>query len=211
MKSIQELSQIIFPTRCFGCNSIGISICSQCRSEWHPHYYQTHVGGINVHSAVLYSPTSSKIILSAKENGIKGADALIISAIIHVLNQGNFSWHNIRLVPVPSSTNNRRRRGRDFIQSICKEVSQQTQIPLSSILTIVKKVEDQSGLTAKDRVSNMNGAFGVKSHSHPVGDLLLIDDVVTTGATVTEAVRSLRAGGFHVIGSVTACVTQPLR
>jgi ComF family protein len=211
MGVIQELSHILFPTRCFGCSAIGISICSQCRKEWHPHYYQTHVSGLKVHSAILYSKTASKIILTAKENGIKGADNLIIDAITHVIKQGNFDKHNVRLVPIPSSSRNSRRRGRNFLEDICKKVSQQTHIPFTSLLTIVKRVEDQSGLSAKDRALNMKGAFGIKPGMHPLGDLLLIDDIVTTGATVTEASRALHAGGFNLLGSVTACVTQPLR
>lgn len=211
MGVIQELSHILFPTRCFGCSAIGISICSQCRKEWHPHYYQTHVYGLKVHSAVLYSKTASKIILTAKENGIKGADNLIIDAITHVIKQSNFDKHNLRLVPIPSSLSNSRRRGRNFVEEICKEVSRKCHIPFSPLLTIVKRVEDQSGLSAKARALNMKGAFGIKPGMHPLGDLLLIDDIVTTGATVTEASRALHAGGFNLLGSVTACVTQPLR
>ena len=41
--------------------------------------------------------------------------------------------------------------------------------------------------------------------------VILVDDVVTTGATLREAARALSGEGFHVIGSVTACVAQPLR
>ena len=211
MKVIHELTQLLFPTRCYGCNAIGLSICSTCRREWHPHYYLTHLNKIKVHSAILYSPTASKIILAAKENGLVGADRLIIDAIVHVIKRGDFTASNARLVPIPSAQGNRRRRGRDFIQEICEEISQQTQIPVLPLLTIVRKVSDQSGLSAKDRASNMHGAFGLKPGMFPRGDLLLIDDVVTTGASVSEATRALQSGGLRVLGSVTACVTQPLR
>jgi len=149
--------------------------------------------------------------MAAKENGLSGAYQLIIDAIVHVLSRANFDRHNVRLVPIPSSATNCRRRGRNFVYEICKEISQQTQIPLSPALTIVRKVRDQSGLTAKARSRNMEGAFGVKAGIYPRGDLILIDDVVTTGATVTEASRALRYRGFTLLGSVTACVAQPLR
>jgi predicted amidophosphoribosyltransferase len=46
------------------------------------------------------------------------------------------------------------------------------------------------------------------------GDVIVIDDVVTTGVTLQEAARALNSQGFHAFGSVcavTACVTQPLR
>jgi len=208
---ITELSQLLFPTRCYGCNAIGISICSNCRREWHPHYYLTHIGELRVNSAVLYSPTASKIILAAKEHGLKGADELIIEAIVHVLSRANFDKYNVRLVPIPSSTINRRRRGRSFIPDICNEISVRTSIPIIPALTILRKVKDQSTLSAAARAKNMHGAFGIAENIYPRGDLILIDDVVTTGATVSEAARALNSHGFAVLGSVTACVAQPLR
>ncbi len=211
MKALSELGQLLFPTRCFGCNLIGLAICSTCRVEWHPHFYTTHVGQMQVHSAIKYSPTASKIILAAKEKGFRGADKLVVDAIVHVLNRADFDKFNVRLVPIPSSSTNRRRRGRSFIIDLCNQISEQTQIPTTAALQIVRKVKDQSGLSAKARSSNMRGAFGITPHIYPRGDLILIDDVVTTGATLVEAARALDSHGFHVLGSVTACVTQPLR
>jgi predicted amidophosphoribosyltransferase len=149
--------------------------------------------------------------LAAKERGLKGADELIIEAIVHVLNRANFDKYNVRLVPIPSSAINRRRRGRSFIPDICNEISLRTSIPVIPALTILRKVKDQSGLSAKARANNMLGAFGIAANIYPRGDLILIDDVVTTGATVSEATRALSSHGFSVLGSVTACVAQPLR
>ena len=211
MRSNDGFSQLLFPTRCFGCNTLGLSICSSCRQEWHPHYYLTHVSGMNIHSAIVYSSTASKIILSAKENGLRAADELISNAIIHVLKRADFSHRSIRLIPIPSSLSARRRRGRSFIVDIAKEVSLATGYPSVDALELVRKVQDQTGLHARARAINMNGAFAIKSGAYPRGDLILIDDVVTTGATLSEAARALSARGFHVLGSVTACVAQPLR
>lgn len=211
MRKLEEVSQLLFPTRCYVCRAIGLSICSNCRREWHPHYYLTHVHNIKVHSAILYSPTASKIILAAKENGLRGADLLLVDAIVHVLKRANFDSFNVRLVPVPSSRSNSRRRGRNFMSNLCHEVSLRTDIPISPVLELARKVKDQSGLSAKARAVNMQGAFTIASGVYPRGDLILIDDVVTTGATVAEAARALNSHGFHLLGSVTACVAQPLR
>ncbi len=211
MRALHELGQLIFPTRCFGCNEIGLSICSLCRSEWHPHYYLTHVASLKVHSAILYSPTASKILVAAKENGIRGADNLIIKAIIHVLENADFADFNIALVPIPSSVMAKRRRGRAFIVDIVDQIAQQTSLPIINALELVRPVRDQSGLHILERSKNMSRAMRLRPGVIPRADLLLIDDVVTTGATLHEAARALRAAGAHVIGSVTACVAQPLR
>jgi len=164
-----------------------------------------------VHSAVIYSSTASKILLSAKENGLKAADSLIIDSIVHVIARATFDHHNIRLIPIPSSNSARRRRGRSFIVDIATRVGQETSLPVSDSLEIIRKVRDQSGLQSKARSKNMVGAFALKRGAFPRGDLILIDDVVTTGATLREAARALTGQGFHVLASVTACVAQPLR
>jgi predicted amidophosphoribosyltransferase len=42
-------------------------------------------------------------------------------------------------------------------------------------------------------------------------NLIVIDDLITTGATLTEAIRALRTAGFTVLGAVTSCTAKPLR
>lgn len=211
MALFEEVSQLVFPTRCFGCGVIGLSICSGCRREWHPHYYLTHISNLRVHSAVIYSQTASRILLAAKERGLKAADTLIVDSIMHVLSQADFDKQNIRLVPIPSSPAAYRRRGRSFIREITIDIAKRTGLPQSDCLELQRKVRDQSELNATARSENIQGAFRLKKGAFPRGDLILIDDVVTTGATMREAARALTSQGFHVLASVTACVAQPLR
>ena len=219
MNIFSELSQLLFPTRCFGCNVLGLKICSNCRSEWIPHYYKTHAKNLRVHSSLIYTPTASRIILAAKENGLRGADDLIIEAIVHALERAQLDnaqliKNYLTLVPVPSSKQSQRRRGRSFIVDITQTISQITGIGVNDCLQVSRRVSDQSGLTRMERITNMQGAFSLKPGARLRGDAILIDDVVTTGATLHEASRALNSQGFHAFGSVcavTACVAQPLR
>jgi ComF family protein len=214
MHIFSELSQLVFPTRCYGCNALGIEICTQCRREWIPHYYKTKTISLNVHSALTYTPTASKIIFASKENGLQGADDLLVEAVIHVLNKARLDQGYFTLVPVPSSKQSQRRRGRSFIVDLTKTISQNTGIRFNDCLELSRRVSDQSGLTRVQRITNMRGAFSLKSGAILRGDAILIDDVVTTGATLEEAARALNSQGFHAFGSVcavTACVAQPLR
>jgi predicted amidophosphoribosyltransferase len=163
---------------------------------------------------VVYSPTASRIILAAKENGLQGADDLLIDAIIHVLNKVQLDKSFIRLVPVPSSKQSQRRRGRSFIVDLTDTISEKTGIAINDCLQLSRRVSDQSGLTRVQRITNMHGAFSLKPGAILRGDAIVIDDVVTTGATLREAARALNSQGFHAFGSVcavTACVAQPLR
>jgi predicted amidophosphoribosyltransferase len=212
VSAFAELSQLIFPSRCFGCHVLGPSICSACRSSWHPHYYKTTIDRLTVHSALLYTPTASKIILAAKESGLKGADELLIDAITHVLSKVIPNNTLYRLVPVPSSKASQRRRGRSFVVDLVSQISQRTGIPMVDCLQLSRRVLDQSGLHREERAANLAGAFTLSSRVR--GELILVDDVVTTGATLREAARAVNSQGFQTVGSVTAitaCVAQPLR
>ena len=207
MKFVEELSQLVFPQRCIGCMNLGPSICSQCRIAWHPHIYTTHVERLVVTSAVLYSPIAARILVAAKEGNQRSADILVIDALRHVVESYRGNKDNLTLVPMPSSKNSQRKRGRDFIEYMCKELN----ISYSNILFHKKRVKDQSGLNAQERKQNLVGAFGVEHRARIFGDIVLIDDVVTTGSTLREASRALSAGGLKVSAAITACVAQPLR
>ena len=212
MHAISELSQLLFPSRCFGCRKLGPSICSACRSSWHPHYYRSKFEELTVHSSLIYTPTASKIILAAKESGLKGADELIINALVHALNKSKIDPALCRLVPIPSSKSSQRRRGRSFVVDIVQQLSLRTGVQMLDCLELSRRVEDQSGLNRKERAHNLAGAF--RTTTAVRGELILVDDVVTTGATLREALRAVNSQGFHAIGSVsavTACVAQPLR
>ena len=212
MSTFADLTQLIFPSRCFGCQRLGPSICSGCRSSWHPHYYKSNLDKFKVHSALIYTPIASKIILAAKESGQKGADELIIQSIIHVLNKNKVDTNSARLVPIPSSKASQRRRGRSFMVDLVSQISERTGIPMLDCLQLSRRVLDQSRLDRDQRSKNLDGAFSLSCHAR--GELILIDDVVTTGATLREGFRAVNSQSFQAIGTVsavTACVAQPLR
>jgi len=219
MRAIEDFVQLLFPTRCFGCSAIGISICANCRSEWHPHLYKSKISGVTVYSSVMYSPVAKRIILAAKESGLQGADDLLIQAMIHSLNYLPIRKNETFLVPIPSTLKSQRRRGRKFIVDLSQKVSKISGLETVQLLEHQRKVRDQSHLNAKSRNKNMIGALtisrGKNTNSqleiYGDADLILIDDVLTSGATLREGLRALLAGGFRVIGAITAAVAQPLR
>jgi ComF family protein len=207
MALIYELSQLIFPQRCIGCMQLGPTICSQCRLSWHPHIYRTHVDSLLVTSSILYSPIAARILVAAKESNQRSADILIIDAIRHILENYKGDTANLTFIPMPSSKNAMRKRGRNFMEFVCEKLD----ISYSNILFHQRRVQDQSGLNAQERRLNLVGAFALEKSVRIYGDIVLIDDVVTTGSTLREARRALSAGGLQVSAAITACVAQPLR
>jgi ComF family protein len=111
------------------------------------------------------------------------------------------------IVPIPLHWTRRRQRGFNQSELIAKVLGERLQIPVSSrMLERIRKTLDQTGLSAKERVENMRGAFSMGRHSDVEGlQVLLVDDVTTTGATLFEAAGVLRAAGCrNVFAAVIA-------
>ncbi|CAB4588930.1 unannotated protein [freshwater metagenome] len=218
MKLLSSVSELLFPQRCISCKTLGQALCSDCLPEWKfENRYQIlqdkNTNKLPVFSSADYSDVTRAIILSSKESSIKDADRLIAQALKFSLTnflQYNFATH---LVPIPSRAQARRSRGRDFLAEITQGVARDFTLDCAALLRHSRKVRDQSGLSLGARRNNLAGAFVLDTRrERPIGaELLLIDDLVTTGATLLEAARALRYAGFEVKGAVTAAVAQPLR
>lgn len=215
MRKSHSLSEILFPTRCFGCRALGLDICSQCRVLWNPHLYRSEFDSLKIYSAVLYSPVAKRIILSAKENGIKAADELVIDALSHSLHLLLRDFEMGILVPAPSRKSSNRKRGRDFLSVITHALARNESLDCADLLIHTRKVRDQSKLNAHQRHENIYEALAIdrnKLRSLGVGtDVILVDDLLTTGATLLEARRALEVRGIRVIAAITACLSPPLR
>lgn len=195
-----ELAELIFPTRCIACGVLGISICSDCRSGWNPHIYRRVVGSFYSYSSIPYSTIAQKVILASKENSLKEADRLVVEA----LEKSLFYFYRERgrapLVPIPARKGSLRRRGRDYILELTKLMN----VESIQLLSVTRSVRDQSALPHHKRGENVHHAF--KAIHCDVGEVILIDDIVTSGATLLEAQRALQRRGVAVKGAITACM-----
>jgi predicted amidophosphoribosyltransferase len=218
MRAIGSLSELIFPVRCLGCSVLGIEICAACRASWSRHIYRSQgvVEGRHfpIYSAVRYSAVASKVILKSKEDALTVADNLIIASLGHALTYFQNEIGSGFLVPIPSRVSASRKRGRKYINKMIEGLG----ITPLDVLAHNRAVRDQSTLRAAARIKNLEGALVVNFDAYPVTNrnapgisVIIVDDLVTTGATLSEAARALRTGGFHVLGSVTACLAKPVR
>ena len=218
LKNLVELREILFPMHCFGCNTLGINICSKCRRFWNPHFYIQEIDGLAVYSSIRYSPVARSILLSAKENSVKLADELIIDALFDCLKR--LPSHLLRdsvLMPIPGSKRAIRKRGRDFILDLTNELSLRSGLKCVPGMRVSRRLLDQSGLSSVDRSRNIKGAFEYLHKSIIEGDpreqfksVILVDDLVTTGSTLLEAKRALNSVGISNVRAITACMAQTL-
>ncbi len=217
MELFSALNQILFPSRCLVCATLGESLCVQCNNDWkfsHLKSSYLHQGTfLQVLSSIEYSQSVRAILLAAKESQISRADLLIQSALRHSVTASLRDTWVDAFVSIPSRPSIVRKRGRDFLAEITEPLSIDFGVKYMQLLRHTRRVKDQSGLHQRQRWNNLEGAFVVPNHEKRFSGMkvLLIDDLVTTGATLVEGARALRYAGIEVISGVTACIAKPLR
>jgi predicted amidophosphoribosyltransferase len=102
---------------------------------------------------------------------------------------------------IPPDGDRSLRRGHQPAESLARELALLWGLPVGSLLLRRRRVARQTGLHRDERRRNMRGAFGARGRVQ--GKVLLVDDVYTTGATVSAAATALRAAGATCVDVVT--------
>ena len=170
------------------------------------------VEGVRVFSSLAYSAVTSHILLSAKEDGIKQGDDLLLCALLNSMN--NLIAAGISrtaLVPIPSRAQANRKRGRNFVLQLSERLGSIELLKVWDLLEHSRKIQDQSNLAPQERLRNLTGSMKIANRVKLGRQVILVDDLMTTGATLGEAVRTLKEGGVGVAGAITAFLALPIR
>lgn len=213
------LTSLVFPKICIYCQSEFAPLCLACQQLWLAPVQRRYVKGLAVNSTLAYNAASSRVVIQAKENRNRVAQYWMASALSSALEKFEFddralSISRCLLVPIPSSRSAIRKRGGSFLHPILDKLVE-LQVEKNGVrwrwkeLLIHRKiVRDQSELSYTQRQSNLAEAFMLRSddliEARPI---LLIDDVLTTGATLDSAFRALRERNLTVLGAATVCAS----
>ena len=109
------------------------------------------------------------------------------------------------VVPVPLHRSRLVKRGFNQAELMAKGVAGRINVPVLDKLKVVRRTRDQVELSADARRANVAGAYA--SRGPVVGTILLVDDVFTTGATLSECATALKKAGAGEIHALTLCRT----
>jgi ComF family protein len=210
-KFLNPLFDLVYPKKCPGCHIPSINICVDCKNLWQgpPVTIVLNQNRVPVISVAQYRNEVRSVLLAYKENGERESGKVLTEALIRA--RLEIVRDSIcTLVPMPSNPKSIRRRGRDFMMELCTQVSIQSGDKVLSLFTVNRNVKDQSKLDEKQRSQNLVGAFDCNSKNLNLAlrsPVILVDDLLTTGATLREAVRALGQRGVVPIGAITAAHT----
>lgn len=223
---------LLLGTSCLGCGQPTIGLCSECRAVVTSRpaelvQPEPRLTGYPLTAAASsYDPILRQLITAHKDrqawllSGFLGDQ--LVRAVQHLLAELDVeqaaALHRadgrLVLVPVPSSAAAVRRRGRDSTLAIARRAAAGLELDcgVSPCLRPIRRLADQSGLNAAERHDNLSGAFGVSTRraaaARACGAVaVIVDDLTTTGATVQESARALRAAGLPVLGAAVVGAT----
>lgn len=208
------LTDLVLPAPCAGCGATSAaSVCLDCLAVLGT---PRRVAPQPVHAPGLppafclaeWAGPARDLVLAHKERGRTG--------LAHPLGQALAPAARLAaagplvLVPVPSRPAVRRARGHDPVARTAAATAAAlradgTRALALPLLRHVRTVRDQAGLTAAQRAQNLAGALVARPRAaaaEPGSAVVLVDDVLTTGATLAEAARAIRAAGRPVAGAV---------
>jgi predicted amidophosphoribosyltransferase len=230
----QLLAGVVWPLRCAGCGHPDEVLCGRC-ARWYsvprwcplpsshppeegPDEWLDGVWGVSA-----YGGPVATLLSQWKERGrhdLTPRLALGLADAVHGcladLAAAGVPVDDVLLVPVPTSARARRRRGADLVAELTGQAAGWLgeAVRVAPVLRLRRRVQDQAGLDAGQRRENLAGAFELAAGSlaGPGTGLagricLVIDDVVTTGATVREVVKVLAEAGAQPVGACCLSVT----
>lgn len=120
-------------------------------------------------------------------------------------------WEVGEILPIPLHQSKRRRRGFNQAEILARELGKRTGIPLNTCALVrVKKTKPQKRLDDYGRAENLKNAFGVSKEWIPKKNVLLVDDIYTTGNTIHNAAKVLKKAGAENVYFLTISIGQGL-
>jgi len=229
-KTIKDLIfNLIFPVECLSCGKEDYFLCPNCLEKIplvdrftcfvcnKPSFYgevhqvckrKTKLDGL-VYATDYKNNIVNKAIKQFKYNSIKDLGKALASLMIKLIENSElkkfFEANNFILVPIPLFFFRQKKRGFNQAEVLANEIANYFKWPIETkLLKRIKPTESQTKLKKEQRKRNILNVFKVENKGFLLNkNIILVDDVFTTGATLNEAAKVLKENGAKKIWGLT--------
>ncbi|MCE7006084.1 ComF family protein [Kibdelosporangium philippinense] len=194
---LKALLELLVPSCCAGCGEPGDALCPPCSVDMTSLMPVRRRNGLPpMYALAEYSGAARRAVIAYKERGRRELAAHFGSLLAEALAR----LPTAAVVPVPSRPAAFRQRGYDHMRLIAEAMA----APVRPVLKLDRRVKDSVGLDPDQRMRNLAGRL----RCTPIREkVVLIDDVITTGATAAACCAALTNAGAKVVGVLALTAT----
>jgi predicted amidophosphoribosyltransferase len=216
MRMLSELIELVLPSSCVCCDRPGVLWCAGCQPDSAPRGADPAPGpagsvpALPTFAAGEYADELRTALIAYKERGRRQLASPLAGYLADAVDCAvrATGCSPAVLVPIPSSRTAARARGGDHLSRLARAVARQTGLPVLPALMLRGAVADSAGLSADQRRRNLAGRLLARAPADGAGQPIVLDDIVTTGATLAEAGRALAAAGWQPAGAAVVAATR---
>lgn len=208
--AIRQLGQwgldLLFPPRCGNCGRVDIGWCDACTALLQAYPIASHPTQLQESFTVISSGIHADILRESLHN-LKYLRQMqlapLLATRLTTLFEG-LDWQPDFVTTVPMHPKKLAKRGYNQAGLIAQAFAEQINLPyLPDALIRTKETVSQVGLSAQERQENMSNVFNAHNEQIQGKIMLIVDDVLTTGATLHECAEALINGGAQAVVGMT--------
>lgn len=195
---LAAFADLVLARTCVGCAKSGSLICLECWRRLPPPHVISGAPPIAVGS--VYGGLARSLVLSHKRSLVRSLDRPLADVLGRGIGVLPVPEEPMWLVPIPAHRAALRTRGQDTVTAIARRAAQQRGWVLArGALAFRQDLGSLTGLNRNQRSIRMRDAFRAENgRNRPC---IVVDDVITSGATVRSAIHALRQAGWRIHGA----------